>query len=92
MERYIVQKAQQALEALTTEDSLENRLRLARLHLSFPTDGNYFGSMTPEVRRAYHNYLSTSADEPRPTQAQVLRLLLMEIFEADGRETVNGSP
>lgn len=33
MERYIGQKAQQALEALTTEDSLSERLATARMHL-----------------------------------------------------------
>ena len=50
METYIAQKAQQALEALTTEETLEDRLRAARMHFSLVTDEHYLKSAPAEVR------------------------------------------
>jgi hypothetical protein len=87
MERYIVQKAQQALEALTTEESLEDRLRAARMHFSFVTDDHYLQSAPAEVQKYLTAVRYIPHGEPRPETARTIREAIESIFEAWGRES-----
>jgi hypothetical protein len=89
MDYYVVQKAQQALEALTTDQPLESRLTEAAMHLSFTTGSVYMITMPSEVRKPYLDYQRvTERQEPLPNQAEHLRDLLEEIFRAAGRGPV----
>ena len=86
MERYIGQKAQQALEALTTDESLEHRLRTARAHLSFVTGDHYLQSAPAEVQEYLGAVRDIADDEPLPDVAGKIREAIEAVFEQWGRE------
>lgn len=90
MERYITQKAQQALEALTGEESLEDRLRAARMHFSFVTDDHYLQTAPAEVREYLTAVRDIPPGESRPETARKIREAIETVFEARGRERSEG--
>ena len=86
MEQYIGQKAQQALEALTTDKPLEERLVEARMHLSFVTGDHYLQSATAEVQQYLGAVRDIAEGEPLPDAARKIREAIETIFEQWGRE------
>jgi hypothetical protein len=86
MERYIAQKAQQALEALTTDEPLEQRLKTARMHFSFVTIEHYLRSAPSEVRQYLGAIQAIADDEPLPDVARKVREAIGTVFEQLGRE------
>jgi hypothetical protein len=90
MENYIVQKAQQALEALTTDEPLEDRLRTARMHLSIVTDDHYLKTAPSDVQLYLGAVRDIPEAEPWPDMARTIREAIETIFEAWGREHSRG--
>ena len=90
MQNYIAQKAQQALEALTTDQPLEERLRTARMHFSLVTSDHYLQDAPADVQQ----YLAAVRDipdgEPWPDTARKIREAIETVFEAWGREHPQG--
>jgi hypothetical protein len=85
MEHYIAQKAQQALEALTTPDSLRDRLELARMHFGFVTSDHYLSSSPATVRESLIAIRDMNKDEPFPSVAHKIRTAIETIFEEFGK-------
>lgn len=84
MDRYIGQKAQQALEALTTEDSLQQRLAAARSHLGAITSEHFFQSAPSEVQKCLTAICDISDTDSRPSAARKICDAIESIFEACG--------
>ena len=89
MDRYIGQKAQQALEALTTDSSLEQRLKEARMHLSSVTGTHFLQSASTQVQQHLVAVSDIADNEPLPDVACKIREAIETIFEQWGREHPN---
>jgi len=57
VERYIAQKADQALEAMCGRESLTKRLKHAQMHLIFVSDEHHLGSAPKHVRESITAFL-----------------------------------
>ena len=57
MERYIAQKADQALEAMCGRESLTKRLKNAQMHFIFVSDEHHLGTAPEHVRKSITAFL-----------------------------------
>jgi hypothetical protein len=90
MHAYVVQKAQQALTALTRDAPLEDRISEAWAHFHTTSESQHFIEMPPEVRKPYNDFLrSVQQGDPLGEQAQHAQTLIEEVFRADGRGPSN---
>jgi hypothetical protein len=86
IEHYIAQKAQQALEALTSADSLKDRLEAARDHFRFVTRDHYLSSCPETVRDCLIAVRDIANDESLPSLAHKIRTAIETIFEEFGKQ------
>jgi hypothetical protein len=57
MERYIAQKADQALEAMCSRESLTKRLKNAQMHFMAVSNDHFLGSAPEAVRKSIKAFL-----------------------------------
>jgi hypothetical protein len=91
MERYIAQKANEALEAMCGRDSLTSRLRKARLCFA-SVEGDAFLASAPEsVRKSITAFMKSSGGRGCHNGAALVQtaisLSLMEFGREEGRRS-----
>jgi hypothetical protein len=85
MESYVVQMAQEALEALAGDGAWKDRLATASVRLSFGTNDHFLASTPEEVVQALKELQDAPREEPYPTTSQRIRTAIELIFEEAGR-------
>lgn len=86
MENYVAQKAQQALEALTSADSLKHRLEAARGHFRFVTNDHYLSSCPGAVRDCLIAVRDIANDETLPSVVYKIRTAIETILVQLGKQ------
>lgn len=85
MQNYMVQKAQQALEALLRDAPLAERLRDAKGYILAVSGDDYLAGVSPELRENITTLVSTDLDKQREV-AEAYQSVIEGIFEEWGRE------
>ena len=83
MKHYLGQKAQQALEELVKEDSLQNRLQAARLH-TIIANNEHFIEDAEGVREALREIDAAFAGDNLVIQGQAISRFIEEVFQEYG--------
>ena len=86
MNLYIGQKAQQALEALGSGESLERRLQEAHGHFMAVADAHFLNDARPEVRDAIMAFAKADVGANLKEASTQCRLAIELVFSACGRE------
>jgi len=58
VERYIAQKADEALDAMCGRESLTKRLKMAQMHFVFVSDEHHLGTAPEDVRKSITAFLN----------------------------------
>lgn len=85
MENYVVQKAQQALEALAGDGAWKDRLASASSHLSTVTNDHFLASCPEDVAQALKELHDAPREEPYPNTSLRIQTAIELIFEEAGR-------
>jgi len=88
MESYVVQKAQQAVEALCEERDLRSRLLSAATEFCYVTSDHLLSSCPKEVADAIIAVKETPNDEELPVFSQRIQTAIELIFEESGRQEI----
>ena len=85
MNLYIAKKAQDALKALASVDSRENRLKEARMHLMLVTSEYHKASATEHVRECLGKIEKITDEQSLEDVSTIIREAIETIFEEYGR-------
>jgi hypothetical protein len=86
MQHYIVQKAQQALEAICEEEPLSKRLDTAKSHLEYATQ--YLDTASEEVRNRVKAFIESDVVYDTRHSCLALQSAIISVFEEAGRDDV----
>lgn len=86
MQNYLVQKAQQALEAMCEEALLPNRLNTARRH--FEDAAQYLDTAPEGVRKYVRAFIDSDVERDIRRSSLALQSAIESVFEEAGREDI----
>jgi hypothetical protein len=86
MQKYLGQKAQQALEAMCEEAPLSKRLNAARRH--FEDAAQYVDAAPEDVRKYVKAFLASDVEHDMRRSSLALQSAIESVFEQAGREDI----
>ena len=85
MERYIAQKADQALEAMCGRESLTKRLKNAKMHLVSVSDDHFLRTAPEDVRESITAFLKSKTGRGSRRSAALAKYAILSTLVEFGR-------